>query len=196
MDIVCAASEKEYINYAHQLLGHILQVVLHSMKEQNARAIVDALKEAGINYVAYLPDSFFFEVLAVLGKDAEITSISVSNESTGLCMCAGAWLGGKKPAMIMENSGILVCAYAITRLLHPFGIPILMLASWRGDVGDAFWWAGPLGHVSEPVLSGLQVPHVFVKDALEAREAIVDSQRTIEVSEEPRAVVFRGDRKW
>jgi sulfopyruvate decarboxylase subunit alpha len=162
----------------------------------NARAIVDALKAAGIDYVAYLPDSFFFDVLQAIREDPDLMSISVCNESTGLCMCAGAWLGGKTPVMIMENSGILVSAYAVTRLLHAFGIPILILSSWRGDAGDSFWWSSAFTRVNEPVLRGLAIPFVFVADADAARAAIIDSQTSLSVSDEPRAVIFTGVGKW
>ena len=166
------------------------------MNIDNARGIVDALKAAGIDYVAYLPDSFFFEVLQLIRADPDLMSIAVCNESTGLCMCAGAWLGGKKPVMIMENSGILVSAYGITRLLHAFGIPILILSSWRGEAGDAFWWSSAFTRVNEPVLRGLAIPFVFAADAAAARTAIVDSQTSLSVSDEPRAVICTGVGKW
>jgi sulfopyruvate decarboxylase subunit alpha len=163
-----------------------------ALHAEQARIIVDALKAAGINYVAYLPDSFFFDVLKIIENDPEIMSISVSNECTGLSMCAGAWLGGKKPAMIMENTGLLVSAYGIARLHNLFGIPVLLLLSYRGDVGDGFWWSPPLGHATEPVLQGLQIPYVSVWKDDDAREAILASQRCLDVGEELRALLFRG----
>jgi sulfopyruvate decarboxylase subunit alpha len=167
-----------------------------AIRENHAVMIVDALKAAGINYVVYLPDSFFFHALKLIDNDPEITSISVSNESTGLCMCAGAWLGGKKPAMIMENTGLLVCCYCITRLHNLFGIPVLLLVSYRGDVGDGFWWSPPLGRATEPVLRGLQIPYVGVWNIDEARDAIIGSQRCLDVADELRAVLFRGVDPW
>jgi sulfopyruvate decarboxylase subunit alpha len=163
---------------------------------EQAQVIVAALKAAGVNYVAYLPDSFFFNVLQFIKQDPEITSISVSNECTGLCMCAGAWLGGKKPAMIMENTGLLVCAYGIARLHNLFGIPVLLLLSYRGDVGDGFWWSPPLSHATEPVLRGLQIPYVSVWKDDDISEAILGSQRCLDVGEELRAVLFRGVGQW
>lgn len=166
------------------------------MKEETAKVIVDALKEAGINYVAYLPDSFFFEVLKLVEKDRDMISISVSNECTGLCMCAGAWLGGKKPVMIMENTGILVSAYGITRLHQPFGIPVLILTSYRGDVGDSWWMSIALGHAYEPILRALSIPYELVSNIKDAQKAIIKSQASAEVSEELRTVVFRGSGEW
>lgn len=166
------------------------------MEEENARILVEALKEAKINYVAYLPDSFFFDMLKIIEKDPDFTSISVPNECTGLCMCAGAWLGGKKPVMIMENSGILVSAYGIIRMHHAFGIPVLLLTSYRGDVGDPFWWSIPFGQIYEPVLKALSILYVLVRNIDEARRSIIDSQISLEVAEIPRAVVFRRNERW
>ena len=38
------------------------------------------------------------------------------NEGVGFSVCAGAWLGGKKPVLIMENSGLRVAAEYIARI--------------------------------------------------------------------------------
>jgi len=166
------------------------------MKENNAAVVVEGLKQAAINYVVYMPDSFFFDVIKLVERDPAIQSISVPNEAIGLSMCAGAWLGGKKPAMLMENSGLLLSAYAITRLHNAFGIPVLLLISYRGDVGDGFWWSGPLGHVTVPVLNALSIPYVCVRKAEEAKDAIIDSQASLDVADEPRAVLFGGVNRW
>ena len=166
------------------------------MKDNNAAVVVEGLKQAGINYVVYMPDSFFFDVIKLIAGDPSIQSISVPNEATGLCMCAGAWLGGKKPAMLMENNGLLVSAYAITRLHNLFGIPVLLLISYRGDVGDGFWWSGPLGHATVPVLNALSIPYVSVRNAADAKDAIIDSQASLAIADELRAVLFGGVNRW
>ena len=104
------------------------------MQEATVRAIVDGLKDAGIDFVVYMPDSFFFETIGMLERDPAFECVSVPNESVGMCLAAGAWLGGRKPVMLMENTGLFVAMNALTRFHQPFGIPVLMLKIGRAHV--------------------------------------------------------------
>lgn len=166
------------------------------MKEETTRAIVDGLKDAGINFVVYMPDSFFFEVIGEVEQDPAFECVSVPNESVGMCLAAGAWLGGKKPVMVMENTGLFVAMNAITRFHQPFGIPVLMLISYRGDAGDGWWMVTDIGHAFEPVLQALGVTYERVDEPERARKAIRLMQTSASVSEELQAVVFRKEGAW
>jgi len=166
------------------------------LRAETAQVIVDALKEAGINFVVYMPDSFFYDVIVKVQGDPAFASYGVPNESIGLNMCAGAWLGGKRPVMIMENTGLLVASNSLTRFHQAFGIPALMLISYRGDLGDGWWMVIPLGHAFEPVLRGLQIGYELVEEPEKARRAIVLAQTSAEVSQELKAVVFRKEGSW
>jgi sulfopyruvate decarboxylase subunit alpha len=166
------------------------------VKEETTRAIVDGLKEGGVNFVVYMPDSFFFEVIQAVEADPAFECISVPNESVGMCLSAGAWLGGKKPVMIMENTGLYVAMNAITRFHQPFEIPVLMLISYRGDAGDGWWMVTSIGHAFEPTLKGLGVTYELVQDGEQARKAIRLMQTSAIVSEQLQAVVFRKEGAW
>jgi sulfopyruvate decarboxylase subunit alpha len=166
------------------------------VQEATTRAIVEGLKEGGVNFVVYMPDSFFFETIAAIEQDPAFECVSVPNESVGMCLAAGAWLGGKKPVMVMENTGLYVAMNAITRFHQPFGVPVLMLMSYRGDAGDGWWQVNDIGHAFEPTLKGLRVTYELVEDAAQARKAIQLLQTSAGVSEELQAVVFRKEGAW
>ena len=166
------------------------------MKVETTRAIVEGMREAGINFVVYMPDSFFFDVINAVERDPAFECVSVPNESVGMCLAAGAWLGGKKPVMIMENTGLFVAMNAITRFHQPFGIPVLMLISYRGDAGDGWWMVTDIGHAFEPVLRDLGVTYERVDEPERARKAIRLMQTSAIVSEELQAVVFRKEGAW
>ena len=80
------------------------------MRQDSVQAIVGGLKEAGVNFVAVMPDSEFVSVQDALSKDAEVKCISISNEAIGVALCAGAWLGGKMPALLIPTAGLLVAS--------------------------------------------------------------------------------------
>jgi phosphonopyruvate decarboxylase len=58
--------------------------------------------------------------------------ISATNEGDAIATCAGAYLGGQKSVMLMQNSGLGNAVSPLTSLIHPFNIPVLILMSWRG----------------------------------------------------------------
>ena len=166
------------------------------MQEETTRAVLEGLKEGGVNFVAYMPDAVFFDLINALEADPAFECVSVPNESVGMCLCAGAWLGGRRPVMVMENTGLFVAMNAITRFHQPFGVPVLMLMSYRGDAGDGWWQVTDIGHAFEPVLEGLHITYELVETAEQARKAVRLMQTSAAVSEELQAVVFRKEGEW
>src|SRR5918995_1063278 len=72
-----------------------------AMKKESVTAIITGLKQAGINFVSMLPDSDFTDAQKTVMADKTFTCVPVSNEAIGFGVCAGAWLGGKKPALLI-----------------------------------------------------------------------------------------------
>jgi sulfopyruvate decarboxylase subunit alpha len=166
------------------------------VRDETTRAIIEGLKEGGVNFVVYMPDAFFFDLINALEAEPAFECVSVPNESVGMCLCAGAWLGGKRPVMVMENTGLFVAMNAITRFHQPFGIPVLMLMSYRGDAGDGWWQVTDIGHAFEPVMKGLNVTYELVETPEQARKAVRLMETSAAVSEELQAVVFRKEGAW
>src|SRR5687767_13137196 len=75
------------------------------MKNEAAKETLDALIDSGIDFAACMPDSAFKELYEPLSAESEIDYVQVANEGDGVGICMGAWLGGKKPVLVMENSG-------------------------------------------------------------------------------------------
>jgi sulfopyruvate decarboxylase TPP-binding subunit len=90
---------------------------------KNAQVIYDAVKNAGINFLAYVPETWTNEILKLLLKDKEIESISAAGEDEAMAICAGASLGGKRPMVLMEGSGYSTGTYVMSRLglMHHVG---------------------------------------------------------------------------
>src|ERR1051325_10066097 len=78
------------------------------MKQAYAEIVHQALKESGINFVAYLPDDQIHDAQKLVTQDPGIITVGATNESEAVSACAGAWLGGAKPALLIADSGFLV----------------------------------------------------------------------------------------
>ena len=160
------------------------------MKREIATEIVDSLKEAGIDFVATLTEANLHELVMTLGEDPAIHHVPVTREEDGIGICAGAYLGGKRPAMVMMNSGFLLSTNALaTVCLHP-GIPVLMLIGHSGGVGEENASHATVGALTEPVLQAMHIVYEKVGGLEDIRSAIHDSQILARSSRRPTAIVL------
>jgi sulfopyruvate decarboxylase subunit alpha len=164
--------------------------------EHAAEEALQGLKDAGIDFVSGLPDGWQRNLHELIQDDPGIRYVPVSNEGVGFSVCSGAWLGGRKTALIMENSGLRVAAEYIARISLGTGVPVLLLLSYRGDVGETEHWGIPHGIVVEPLLNALRIPYLIVRDPSRLRRAIMRAHRTSEAQLHPAAVLISGDCIW
>ncbi len=160
------------------------------MRDDVAAHFVEGLKAAGINFLTVLSESWLFEVHRLAAADQFFTVVPVANEAEGVGICAGTWLGGRKSAILMENSGIRVACEPLARLQ---GIPVLMLMSYRGDWGDPPWWAANMGATTEPVLEALRIPYKVVQREDEIVPRLTQAVATMNSHRSHAALLFGGD---
>jgi len=163
------------------------------VKEGCADLVIEGLKEAGVSIVCTLPESYLKQVFVKVSRDPEFEHVPVTNEGEGASIAAGVWLTGKRAALIMENSGLRVATESLARLGMTHGIPVVMLMSYRGDVGEEQWYGIPHGITMEPLLHTLRIPYVIVRKAEEIKRAIGNAYKTADSSKYHVAVVFSGE---
>ncbi len=155
---------------------------------EGSRQILAGLKEAGIDLVASVPDINLLELLNLLSEDKDITHVPVGREEEGIGVCTGAYLGGRRTAILMQNGGLMNSCNGITTTALQFGIPILLLVYYAGDMGDnAFHMIGLL---TEPVLQGLGIKYTVMRDPAKVKQQIIDARTAAEASKRPVALLL------
>lgn len=154
------------------------------------------LKEAGIDFVSGLPDGWQRNLHELVEREPHMQYVPVCNEGVGFSVCAGAWLGGKKTALVMENSGLRVASEYIARISLGTGVPVVMLLSYRGDLGETEHWGIPHGIVVEPLLDALRIPYSIVRRVEDLRQAVKRAYRISEAQLHPAAVLVSGNCVW
>ena len=157
------------------------------MAEDNGpQLIVEGMKEAGVSFVTSLPDANLQKLLALLDAESELTHVTLAREEEGIGICAGAYMGGLIPAVIMQNGGFLNSCNALTTTALNFNIPILLLIYYAGDLGDEGF--SVLGSVTEPVLRGLGIRYQVLRRLEEIKPTVrgattlaIDSRRPVAV---------------
>ncbi|ACB79409.1 MULTISPECIES: thiamine pyrophosphate-binding protein [Methylorubrum] len=155
-------------------------------------AVIRGLKRAGVSIVCYLPDSLFKELYPALDADPDLRTIPVTNEGEGAAICGGVFLSGKRAVLVMENSGLRASVEPLARMGLGAGIPVVMLMSYRGDLGENNWWAIPHGITMEPVLQALRIPYRVVREEEAIETAIADAYASAYASYYHAAVALGG----
>jgi sulfopyruvate decarboxylase subunit alpha len=115
-----------------------------------------------VEVVAGLPDTLLAEVYRLVDADPAFRYVRVGNEAEGAAIAAGAWIGGARSVLVMENSGLRSSCEALARLGLASGVPVTMLVPYRGDVGEAFVYGVNHGLTMEPLLEAMRIPYLFV----------------------------------
>jgi sulfopyruvate decarboxylase subunit alpha len=163
------------------------------MKAEASEAIVRGLKAAGVDLVAILPDHGFDRVQKSIAADDSFTFVPVSNESIGVGVCAGAFFGGKVPALMIPTSGFLVATFPLASLHNLWNIPLLLLIPYRGEVGDAQPVMRTYQFTTEPILRDLQIPYVLVDQVSKVQGAIKDAVASAFAWQNPICLLFAGE---
>jgi sulfopyruvate decarboxylase subunit alpha len=163
------------------------------MRKEASEAIVRGLKAASVDLVAILPDHGFDRVQKRIAEDESFTFVPVSNESIGVGICAGAFFGGKTPALMIPTSGFLVATFPLASLHNLWNIPLLLLIPYRGEVGDAQPVMRTYQFTTEPILRDLQIPYVVVSEVAKVEGAIKDAVASAFAWQNPICLLFAGE---
>ena len=164
------------------------------MKTEDVNAIIAGLKQAGIDFVASLPSSALAPVIHTIMKDADFVHVPLANERDGIGVCAGAWMGGKKPAFIGMNEGVVMATYPLLSTMYNFGgFPLLMVIDHRGDFGDTYPWYFACGIQLPRILESFQIPYTIVREGSKLIDEIVLGQQTTEAYGKPVAILLSGE---
>ena len=145
------------------------------MRQSSVEAVLRGLERAGVGIACYLPDSLFRPLYPAMDAASGLRTIRVTNEGEGAAICGGVFLSGKRAVLVMENSGLRAAVEPLARMGLGAGIPVVMLMSYRGELGENNWWAIPHGITMEPVLQALRTPYRIVREEAGIEQAIVDA---------------------
>lgn len=107
------------------------------------KRVVEILKNNNIDAVCTLPCDRIKCLLPLISEN--IKTVPLTREENGVGICAGIYLGGGKPVMVIQSTGIGNMINALLSLNLTYGIPLPILASWRGvhkETIEAQWALG------------------------------------------------------
>ncbi|RAP46427.1 MAG: sulfopyruvate decarboxylase subunit alpha [Methanosphaera sp. rholeuAM6] len=152
--------------------------------------IYNGLKDAGINFIVSVPCANLKKLLNLVEEDDEIKHIPVTREEEGFGICVGAYMGGMKPAILMQNSGLGNSVNVLASLNKLYNFPILMIISHRGTFGESVYGQIPMSKATTKILDSLDITYHKVENPNESQDTVKKAWKLASISEEPIALLF------
>jgi len=128
----------------------------------------------GCRDVVYVPDNPLSHVLKIFEEDyGDVRLLLATREEEAFGIAAGLYLGGRRPAVMLQSSGLGNSLNALTSLLIPYRIPALIVVSMRGDDGEWNPAQVPMGRAVRTILDAIGISHVTA-DSPETTQAAVE----------------------
>ena len=138
-----------------------------------AAGVCAGIHAAGSRHVVYVPDNPLSHVLRVFRERyPDVSTVIATREEEAFGIAAGLYLGGARPTVMLQSSGLGNSLNGLTSLLVPYQIPMLIIVSMRGDAGE--WNAAqvPMGRAVRPIFDAIGVSHTTAESPEQAEEAV------------------------
>ncbi len=157
---------------------------------ESSRAVYQGLVEAGIDFVVSLPCINLKELLKMVEATPDMIHIPVTREEEGIGICAGAYLAGKKTAILMQNSGLGNSVNVLASLFKLYHMPLLMIISHRGTLGEKINGQIPMGKATPKILDSLDITFFKPDNSKKAFNIILKSWEHSQLSGVPVGVLL------
>jgi sulfopyruvate decarboxylase alpha subunit len=125
--------------------------------------IVERLAECQVRLVASLPDNWIADLITAVDEDERFLHVRVNREESAIGLCSGAFFGGVRAVVLMGASGLTTCLYALTKINYSYQIPLLILVTLRGAIGDRAPYHVSNGLYLLPMLDAISLPYTIVE---------------------------------
>ncbi|MFZ2072016.1 MAG: sulfopyruvate decarboxylase subunit alpha [Halobacteriota archaeon] len=132
------------------------------MDEEPEREVIEILKSAKIDVVSTLPCEKLSVLLRFVAN--EFCHVGLNREENGVGISAGVYLAGGKPLMIIQSTGLGNSINTLMSLTVTYGLPLPVLASWRGVYKEKIEAQVPLGKALPKLLDALDLNCTLIEE--------------------------------
>jgi sulfopyruvate decarboxylase alpha subunit len=147
------------------------------------------LKAHDVRLVAHVPDAVLTPLIQALETDPAFDVVPLTREEEGVGILAGAYLGGRRGALLMQSSGLGNTINALGGLPLAYHLPFLMVISPRGRLAEFNPSQVPAGRAAPRLLDALGVEVVELTRLEEVEKQVDAAARSCFSTELPWALV-------
>jgi sulfopyruvate decarboxylase subunit alpha len=166
------------------------------VSETNSKVVYEALKAAGVSICSALPETWLVHLIRMAEDDADMTLVRLAKEEEGVGISAGAHFAGARSAMLMQNHGFLASINGIVSGAMLYKIPLLMLISDRGYLGERDPWQTEGGKFTRQVLDALTIVRDDLVEPDEVGDKVMRAMTLAQSSLSPVALLLSRQLMW
>lgn len=129
------------------------------MPAEWVRIVHETLRANDVRLATYVPDKVLAPLITTLHDDAAFTTLVCTREEEAVGIVCGAWMGGMRGIVLMQTSGFGTLANVLASLAVPYQMPLVMLISERGTLGEYNIGQAMVCRTMRPVLAALGIEH-------------------------------------
>ncbi len=127
--------------------------------------VVEALEGVGITHVVWVPDTELGRWEQALAGAARLRLVRACREGEAIAIAAGLLLGGARPVVMIQCTGLFEAGDALRNCVHDLGLPLFFLVgvrSWKAHQRGATTDNCPA--FTEPIVQAWRLPYVWLDD--------------------------------
>ena len=126
---------------------------------------VAALKSCGVTHVLWIPDTALGEWEPALSGPDGIPLIRVCREGEAFGIAAGLIMGGKKPVILLQCTGLFEAGDTLRNVIHDMHLPIFMVVGVRSYFAYRDTTTMDTCPIyTEPIMRAWQIPYVVLDE--------------------------------
>ena len=130
-------------------------------------AIIQAIKDSGVEFVVALPDIVTSDhLLWPLSADPELKLIRISKEDEGISICTGLAFCDKRALLLIQHTGLLDSMNALRAIGVEYAMPVCMMVGLQGKEPERL--PSQSKHygvrIVEPLLDVMGVEHCLIQE--------------------------------
>ncbi len=141
-----------------------------------SQKVVDSLIRNRVEFVTTVPCKQLADVIELVDTDKRFLHVPSNKEDEGMGLCAGAFMGGKRACIIMQNTALGVTINTLVTLIQYYNIPLPMLISYRGEIGEKVACQAEMAVHTKALLEQLSIPtyHFHKQEDVEELDGILN----------------------
>ena len=148
--------------------------------ELNPQTVLEEMKKNGVSHVVWLPDSETNWLYMLMKEEPTLDLIPVSREGQAFSTAAGLSVGGKKPNILIQNTGLMEAGDSLRGWGLGLNIPVVIMVGYRGYTRHGVN-TDTAATYTEPFLNAFGIQYYLVENDADSQRisvAFAEAERT------------------
>jgi sulfopyruvate decarboxylase TPP-binding subunit len=124
--------------------------------------IASLLAAHGVTHVVTVPDGTLGSWEPAIQREPALRLVRVCREGEAWGVAAGLYMGGARPVVMIQCTGLFESGDALRNVVHEWKLPIFSIIGYRSYLGQAALPGDTCLVFTEPVLSAWKIPFALI----------------------------------